>query len=141
MLMEDRASIVRGWPADGSREATETIASGVTLVNGDFVTKDASGNLIKTTAATRACGIVVRGNGDSGSSLATNKAVVVWGNCIANIDSTTYAAGAYAPGSPLAAGASGKLALSAGAITDVGFVLEVVAASATQTAHLKVCLF
>lgn len=141
MLMEDRVMITRGWPADGSRERVETIASGVTLVNGDFVTKDASGNLIKTTAATRACGVVVRGNGDSGASLNTNKAVVVWGNYIASIDSTTYAAGAYVPGSPLAAGASGKLALSAGAVTDVGFVLNVVAASATQTAHLEVCMF
>jgi hypothetical protein len=141
MLMESRVEILRGWPADGSREKVQTIASGVTLVNGDFVTLDASGNLIKTTAATRACGVVVRGNGDSGASANTNKAVVVWGNYIARIDSTTFAAGAFVPGSPVAAAAGGLVALSAGAVTDVGYVLDVVAAGSTQTAHLTVCMF
>lgn len=154
MLMESRAVITRGWPADGSRERVEPIAASTTLVNGDFVTKDASGNLIKTTGITRACGLVVRGNGDSAACANTNTAVVVWGNCVVSLSgagtladgttaASTYAAsGSWAPGAMVASAASGQVQYSAGAVTDIGFVLEVVAATAgVQTVHLNVCLF
>jgi hypothetical protein len=68
MLMEYRAQILRGWPADGAREKTELVKQGVLLQNGDIVTIQPDGTVDKTTAATKQVGIVVRGNYDSFSA-------------------------------------------------------------------------
>jgi hypothetical protein len=137
MLMERTAEVVRGWPYDGSLDRYEPIKSGVTLVNGDWVAKQTDNTVDKSAAgATAAAGLVIVGNGDSGSAAYSNKAVVLWGNFIANI--SNYTAGAYVQGSPVTIKA-GKVALGVfGTDPIVGYVLDVVASSATDTAHLTI---
>lgn len=137
MLMERVAEVVRGWPYDGSLDRYEAIKTGSTLVNGDWVQKQSDNTVDKAGAtATNAVGLVIVGNGDSGSAAYAGKAVVLWGNFIANV--SNYAAGAYAPGSPVTV-KNGVVNLGNGT-TDpvVGFVLDVVASSSTQTAHLTI---
>ena len=137
MKMERVAEVVRGWPYDGSLDRYEPIKASVTLINGDWVQKQSDNTVDKAGAtATAAAGLVIIGNGDSGSAAYTNKAVILWGNFIASI--SNYAAGAYAPGSPLTV-KNGVINLANGT-TDpvVGYVLDVVASSTTDTAHLTI---
>lgn len=137
MKMERVAEITRGWPYDGSLDRFEAIKSGSTLVNGDWVAKQSDNTVdISGASASAAAGLVVVGNGDSGSAAYTGKAVVLWGNFIANI--SNYTAGAYVPGSPITI-KSGKVALGVqGTDPIIGYVLDVVAVSGTQTAHLTI---
>lgn len=146
MKMERVAEVVRGWPYDGSLDRYETIKTGVTLVNGDWVQKQSDGTIDKAgSTATAAAGLVIVGNGDSGSAAYTNKAVVLWGNFIANI--SNYAAGSYAPGAPVTVknGVVNVATLPDPTKTTnpltfgdpvVGYVLDVVASSATETARI-----
>lgn len=130
MLMERNAEIVRGWPYDGSLDMTEAIASGQTLSNGDWVTPASGGVTLTSAGASSTAGLVVQGNGDSGSAAYSNKAVVLWGNFIAKIKN--YTAGAYAAGSPITI-KSGKVALGVvGTDPIIGFVLKVVTANAAM---------
>lgn len=137
MLMERNAEIIRGWPYDGSLERVEPITAAATLQNGDWITKQSDNTVNKSGAsASNNVGLVIVGNGDSSSSAYAGKAVVLWGNFLAKI--SNYAAGAYAPGSPLTV-KSGQLALANGTTDPViGFVLDVIAASTTETAHLTI---
>lgn len=137
MKMERVAEVIRGWPYDGSLDRFEPIKSGSTLVNGDWVVKQSDNTVDKAGAtASAAAGLVVVGNGDSGSAAYTGKAVVLWGNFIASI--SNYAAGAYVPGSPLTV-KNGVINLGVvGTDPIVGYVLDVVASSSTQTAHLTI---
>lgn len=148
MLMERVAEVVRGWPYDGSLDRVEPIKASVTLVNGDWVAKEA-GNVVDKTGATptSSAGLVIVGNGDSSSASTSGKAVVLWGNFIAKV--SNFTAGTYAPGDKVTV-VSGKLAKATAAdLNDVtaplvlgdpviGYVLDVVAASATETAHIVV---
>ena len=69
MLMEWKAEILRGWPADGARDRNELIKQGSALVNGDVVEPQIDGTVDKVGATkTRKAGLVIRGNGDSTSS-------------------------------------------------------------------------
>lgn len=135
--MERNAEIIRGWPYDGSLERVEPITTGATLQNGDWVAKQSDNTVNKSGASSsNAVGLVIVGNGDSGSAAYANKAVVLWGNFLAKV--SNYAAGAYAPGSPITV-KSGQVALGVvGTDPIVGFVLDVVASSATETAHLTI---
>lgn len=139
MKMEAVAMIRRGWPNEGALDRAEVIKSGTTLVNGDWVYKytDGTVDLAGATAANNALvGLVVAGNGDSASAANSNKAVVLWSGFIADI--SNYDTGAsYAPGSPLMV-VSGKVTLATGVNPVIGYVLEVVTVSATQTAHLSI---
>lgn len=73
MKMEYTAEILRGWPADGARERQELIKQGSVLVNGDVVEMQADGTVDKVGAtASKRVGLVIRGNGDSGSSANAN---------------------------------------------------------------------
>jgi hypothetical protein len=152
MLMERVAEIIRGWPYDGSLDRAESITSGATLVNGDWVQKQADGTVNKVgSTSTKAAGIVIVGNGDSASAANANEAVVLWGNFIANIsnyDNTQT----YVPGSALTA-KNGILTLATAAnmtstppsLGDpvIAYVLNVVASSGwpnPQTAHLTVVM-
>ena len=143
MKMERTAEIIRGWPYDGSLIRAELIKTGSTLVNGDWVVKQADGTVDAgdVTYANRSAGLVVVGNGDSGSALNSGKAEVLWGNFIAKV--SNFTAGAYAPGAPVTV-KLGKLTLATlDTATDngevvVGVVLDVVAASTTETAHIVV---
>jgi len=139
--MERVAEVIRGWPYDGSLDRYEPIYSGATLVNGDWVAKQ-SDNTVNKVGATNSVtapavsGLVVVGNGDSGSAAYTGKAVVLWGNFIARV--SNYAAGAYVPGSPVTA-KNGVIALAvAGTDNTIGYVLDVVAASTSTTANLVI---
>lgn len=69
MKLEYTSQILRGWPADGSLERAELVATGVDLVNGDLVEMQPEGTVAKTSLTnTRKAGIVVRGDGDSASA-------------------------------------------------------------------------
>lgn len=137
MKMERVAEVIRGWPYDGSLDRFEPIKSGSTLVNGDWVQKQADNTVDKAGAtATAAAGLVVVGNGDSGSAAYTNKAVVLWGNFIANI--SNYAAGSYTPGTAITIKNNLVNVATVGTDPIVGYVLDVVAASSTDTAHLTI---
>lgn len=149
MKMEYTAMVRRGWPNEGAVEEAAFIAAGKTLVNGDWVTKQADGTVDKTGAtATGFAGLVIAGNGDNAitvgatsysgtnSNANTNKAVVLWSNFIvdiSNYDNTPV----YAPGNALTS-KSGKLTLATGTDPITGYVLAVVAASSTETARLQV---
>jgi hypothetical protein len=137
MLMERTAEVIRGWPYDGSLDRYEPIKAGSTLVNGDWVQKQSDNTVDKSGAtATAAAGLVITGNGDSGSAAYTGKAVVLWGNFIARV--SNYATGSYTPGTPLTV-KSGKVAVGVvGTDPIVGYVLDVVAASSTTTANLVI---
>lgn len=137
MLMERNAEIIRGWPYDGSLERVEPIKSGSTLQNGDWVAKQSDNTIDKSGASSsNTVGLVIVGNGDSGSAAYAGKALVLWGNFLAKI--SNYAAGAYVPGSPITV-KSGQIALGVvGTDPIIGYVLDVVASSATETAHLTV---
>lgn len=157
MLMEALAMVRRGWPNDGAMDRAEPIKSGVTLQNGDWVTKYTDGTVTKTGARSGSpslapagpVGLVMAGNGDSASCANTNEAVVLWGNFIvdiSNYDNTQT----YAPGNPvtsingiitLATAATGTGSSYAPGDPIVGYVLNVVAASTgynPQTAHLTI---
>lgn len=138
MLMEWKAEVLRGWPNEGARERSEVIKAATTLSNGDWVEKQSDGTVAATSAtATKKAGLVVRGNGDSASAAAANKATVLWGNFIAKV--SNYTAGSYVPGSPVTV-VSGKIALANGTTDpEIGFVLDVVAAVAgKETASLVI---
>jgi hypothetical protein len=146
MKMERTAEVIRGWPYDGSLNRAEPITAAATLVNGDWVVKGADGtvNVGSVTFANGKAGLVVVGNGDSGSALNSGKAEVLWGNFIAKV--SNFTAGAYVPGAPVTVTA-GKIALATlstgttnGSIV-VGHVLDVVAVSATNTAHVVIAVY
>lgn len=137
MKMEYTAMIRRGWPNEGALDRAEPIKTGANLVNGDWVAKQADGTVDKSAAAaSNNVGLVVSGNGDSASAANSKKAVVLWSGFI--VDTSNYAAGAYAPGSSVTA-KNGQLALAVvGTDPVVGTVLDVYANSPTETAHLTV---
>jgi len=137
--MEAVAMIRRGWPNEGGTDRSELIKASTTLVNGDWVTKNTDGTVMLTgaTAASNVlCGLVVVGNGDAASASNTNKAVVLWSNFIADISNFDTGA-SYAPGNALMS-VSGKLTLATSTNPVVAYVLDVVALSATETAHLTI---
>jgi len=138
MKMEYTVNVIRGWPNGSALDRAEPIKSGVTLNCGDWVQKQ-SDNTVDLSTSTKAnnCGLVIRGNGDSSSGAYTGKATVLWSNFIAQV-SNYDGTGTYAPGTALTV-KSGKL-INGVVGTDpiIGHVLDVVAVSATQTAHLVV---
>ena len=74
MKMERTAEIVRGWPYDGAMDLAETIKAASTLVNGDWVEKQSDGTVALTSATgTNQAGLVITGNGDSGSRQTATK--------------------------------------------------------------------
>ncbi len=137
MKMEYTAMVRRGWPNEGALDRAEPIKTGATLVNGDWVAKEADGTVAKSAAgASNKVGMVVVGNGDAASAANSGKAVVLWSGFI--VQTSNYAAGAYVPGSPVTA-KNGQLALGVeGTDPIVGFVLDVITVSATETASLVV---
>lgn len=138
MKMERNANVVRGWPYDGSLDRAEAIKSGTTLVNGDWVTKT-TGNVVDLAGATKtaAAGLVISGNGDSGSAAYTSKAVVIWGNFIVQTKNLP-AAVTFTPGAAVCV-QNGKLQLATvGTDPVIGFVLDVIAASTADDASIIV---
>jgi hypothetical protein len=151
MKMERVAEIIKGWPYDGSISRAEVVKDGSTLVNGDWVVKQSDGTVDKpsgaVTLASGSVGLVVVGNGDSASAANSGKAEVLWSSFIAKISSAGYTAGSYAPGTSfsvnagkpvLAVLASGTGSTFAPGDAVVGTVLDVVAVSTTETAHITV---
>lgn len=137
MLMERTAEIIRGWPQDGALDTHEPIASGSTLVNGDWVEKQPNGTVALTSSTpTNKVGLVIQGNGDSPSAVAAgNRAVVLWSNFIVRV--SNYTAGSYAPGTGVTV-VSGKLAVAGANDPVIGVVKDVVAAGPNETAHIVV---
>jgi hypothetical protein len=141
MLMERVAEVVRGWPYDGSLDRAEKIKASVTLVNGDWVTKQ-SDNTVDKVGSTAAglAGLVVVGNGDSSSAANANEAVVLWKNFIAKI-SNYDGTKTYTPGLALAVKSGVITTATVGTDPVVAYVLDVVAAASganPQTAHLTI---
>jgi hypothetical protein len=151
MKMEYTAMVRRGWPNEGAVEAAEVIKTGVTLVNGDWVCKQADGTVDKASATALNnvfSGLVIAGNGDNAitvgstsyagtnSNANTNKAVVLWSGFIVDV-SNFDATPTYAPGNAVMT-VSGKLTLWTTGNPVAGHVLAVVPGSATETARLQV---
>lgn len=86
--MEYTADFLRGWPNEGALESSTYsvgaahLVEGAELEAGDMVTLDTDGTLIKATGEVSLAGIIVRGNGDDKSSVASGKAIVLWGGYI-----------------------------------------------------------
>jgi hypothetical protein len=140
MLMERVAEVIRGWPYDGSLDMSETITTGATLRNGDWVTKQADGTVNKTGASGSAlAGLVIEGNGDASSAANSNRAVVLWSNFIAKI--ANYGAGSFTPGTMVTA-KNGVLVPGVPGTDPVnGYVTEVIAAATgldPETAHITI---
>lgn len=136
--MEYNVQIERGWPNEGALDRAELIASGQSLSNGDWVTKN-SDNTVSLSGSTKtaAAGLVVRGNADSGSGTYTGKATVLWGNFIARIKNLPNGT-TFVPGSPVTI-QNGKVQLGVqGTDPIVGYVLDVVALSSTNDACIVV---
>jgi len=114
MKMEYAAQILRGWPADGSLERAETINSSATLINGNLVEMQSDGTVAPTSITnTRKAGLVIRGNGDSGSAKLANEALTLWGNYV--VATTSFdATRTYVPGSPITV-SNGNYTLANGA--------------------------
>jgi hypothetical protein len=73
MYMEYAAEILRGWPADGALDRVELVKQGTTLVNGDIVEMQSDGTVALSSATpSNRVGLVIRGNGDSGSAANAN---------------------------------------------------------------------
>lgn len=137
MKMEYNVRVLRGWPMDGAMERVETIKSGVTLQNGDWVEKQADNTIDKVGATkTNKAGLVIAGNGDSSSATYTGKAVVLWGNFIAQIKNLPGGV-TFVPKAGLTV-QNGMAQLDAGTDPQVGHVLDVIAASATNDASIVV---
>ena len=152
MLMERNAEIIRGWPYDGALDRAEVITASATLVNGDWVAKQADNTVNKSGAtASNAVGLVFVGNGDSASATNSNKAVVLWKNFVAKIANYDTVP-TYAPGNhvtvkngkiTLAVEATGTGSTYTPADPFVGIVLDVVAAATganPETAHLTIAV-
>jgi hypothetical protein len=137
MKMERVAEVVRGWPYDGSLDLNEPITDGAVLNNGDWVEKQADGTVDAAAGATAFAGLVMVGNGDSGSAAASGKAVVLWGNFIADISNYDSTA-SFAPGNAVTVKAGIITKAVVGTDPVIGFVLDVVAASTTETARIRV---
>lgn len=100
-FMERKAEVVRGWPYDGALDANQVIKAGVTLVNGDWVELQADGTVDKVGATkTNRAGLVIVGNGDSGSAAYSGKAVVLWSNFIVRVSN---AVGSFTPNAAVTA--------------------------------------
>lgn len=124
MKMEYNVNITRGWPMDGALERNEVIASGQTLSNGDWVTKNSDNTVSLSGASAAQAGLVVRGNGDSSSCATSNQAVVLWSNFEAQIKNLPTGV-TFAPGNNLTV-KNGKVALGTfGTDPLVGRVLDV----------------
>lgn len=94
--MERKVEVIRGWPNDGSRDNYEVAAGTETHKNGDVVIPTTSGKVTSVSVTGRGDttilgtygGVVMKGAADSGSSAASGKDVVVWGNAIIKVDSS-----------------------------------------------------
>lgn len=148
MKMEAVAMIRRGWPNGGALEQPELIKAATTLVNGNWVVKQADGTVaLSGASAVNNAGLVVVGNGDAASAANTNKAVVLWSGFIVDVSNFDNTA-TYVPGDALTVknGILTKAVLSTGTTAGtfvpgdpvVGHVLNVVAVSTTETAHITV---
>lgn len=143
MKMEYNVQVIRGWPFDGSLDRYENIKAGTTLANGHWVVKQTDNTVDKagTAEANVAFGLVIRGNGDSGSAANTGKAVVLWGNFIAQIKNLK-AGVTFTPGVAVTIKRDSTndnyVDLIAGSGRVVGYVLDVIAASSTQDASIVV---
>ena len=138
MKMEYNVQIIRGWPNEGALDRAEPIKASVTLSNGDWVEKQ-SDNTVDLVGATKTArgGLVIRGNGDSGSGAYTGKATVLWGNFIAQIKNLPNAV-TFTPGAALCI-QNGKIQLgTVGTDPIIGHVLDVIASSSTTDASVIV---
>lgn len=120
---------------EGALDRAETIKAGVSLQNGDWVVKQTDGTVDKATGAKALggpAGVVIRGNADSTSGTATNKATVIWGNHISKIKTAT----AFTVGQPLSVSAGALVVGTFGTDPIVGYVLEVIAAGTSEDASI-----
>lgn len=154
MILEYTAMVRRGWPNEGAIDRAENTKVGVTLSNGDWVSKqnDAFASVDKAVTATaNMVGLVISGNGDtavtttngfvSGNSCAvTGKSVVLWSGFV--VETSNFVAGAWAPGSPVTIKTANPGVPTIGIVgTDpiLGFVTNVTAALAgVNTASITI---
>lgn len=136
MKMDSNIEILRGWPGEMALERSETIKAAALLKNGDWVAKQADGTVALSGAgASNTVGVVIRGNADSQSASNVNKAIVLWGIFIARIQN--YDTGAtYAPGDLLTVKAGKVTKGVLGTDPILGFVDEVIAGTAQNTASI-----
>jgi hypothetical protein len=147
MKMEAVAMVRRGWPNEGALDRAETIKAGSTVSLGDWVAKQSDGTVdLSGASASNSVGLVIQGNGDSGSAANSGKAVVLWSGFIVDVSNydtnPTYAPGAHVTAKngklTLATEPSGTGSTYVPGDPVVGTVLDVVSVSATETAHLTV---
>lgn len=142
MKMEYNVQVLRGWPYEGALDRVEVIKTGSTLSNGDWVVKQADNTVDRaTTTKTNKAGLVIRGNGDSGSAAYTGKCTVLWSNFIVQVKNLPSAV-TFTPGANLtiqwnnSTSAPAYLQLDAGTDPVIGYVLDVIAASSTNDASV-----
>lgn len=136
MKLEYNVNVIRGWPNEGALDRAEPITAAASLANGDWVQKQ-SDNTVNKVGATKTAnaGLVIRGNADSGSGAYTGKATVLWGNFIVQIKNLPGAV-TFTPGAPLTV-QNGLIQLGIqGTDPIIGYVLDVVASSAVNDAHI-----
>ena len=110
-----------------------------TSPNGTYVITVVDANTFTFALATTVGTVTTPGTATLKSTMNNSgKAVVLWGNYI--VRTSNYTAGAFVPGSPVTA-ANGKFALANGTTDpEVGFVLRVQGATATESAHLVIAV-
>lgn len=109
--------------------------------NGSYIITAITANTFSYALASNPGTVTVQGTSQlTSTSAAGGKATVLWGNYIARV--SNYDTGSsYAPGSPLTA-ANGVFTLANGTTDpEVGFVLRVQGANASETAHLTAVFF
>lgn len=138
MLMEYTAMIRRGWPNEGALHRAETIKASTTLSNGDWVVKHTDNSVMlagSAPASNAVTGLVVSGNGDSASATNSNKAVVLWGNFIADVSNYDVTGGAYNGNVTPTYAAGADLTVVSGKLTPwVSNSAVITATTATSTA-------
>lgn len=146
--------ILRGWPGDGALDQAMPIAASTTLSNGDVVVTSSDGISVTKVpvgggTGNGAVGLVVRGNGDTslnvGSSVNSNKAVVLWSNYVARIKQAyVYKGSAVAIGDPLTAGGTNGLGIfrvgTPGTDPIIGYVIGITAASTLNDASYTILI-
>lgn len=121
---------------------TITDANTVTIPGSYVISSVTDANVFKVALAADPGAITNTSGTATLASTANNsgKAVVLWGNYIVATSNFT-ASGSWVPGSPVTA-SNGKYTLANGTTDpELGFVLRVQGASATQTAHLVIAAY
>ena len=114
--------IVKGWPAPGALDVNLAPASGVTLVGGEIVTLDASGDAILATYVSAGTNAADMAFFTIGSEALNGSVSAIKAGMIIEVDADHYDADTYAIGDALSSNV-GKFCLVDTSAKQVGIIM------------------